>query len=216
MLGGVALALAGGGVAAAAPACDAPAPTVLLERFVPADCERCWQEATPRDRRSRQLVLDWITPGAADAAMASAALPEALARARTMPAQQTLYRSASIARRGAPLLRISDGPGWNGYIGLRLVVTRRAKLPADAVAYAALVEQVPAGSEGTAVDRQLVRELVGPMGLGELAGESRIEHLRAVRVPEAGRAERLSSVAWIETAKGEVLAAAQSAPSACR
>ncbi|WP_280152557.1 hypothetical protein [Piscinibacter sp. XHJ-5] len=207
---GAALAALGGHLAAAAsPSCDAPAPQVFLERFVPADCEACWQRATPRDRGARQLVLDWIVPAGDAAPLASAALPEAARRVGTA-ARETQWRSTSLRRAGAPQLRIADGPGWNGYVGLRLVVTRRDAVPPDAVAYAALVERVPAGSEGTPVDRQLVRAVIGPLGLGELAASSTLEHMSAVRLPDIERPDRLGSVAWIETAQGKVIAAAQS------
>jgi hypothetical protein len=197
------------GAAAAAPRCDAPAPTVFLERFVPADCEACWQGATRRDRRAGQLVLDWIVPAGEGAPLAAAALPEAAERAGKV-SREAQWRSTTLKRGAAPLVRIADGPGWNGYVGLRLVVTRRSTVPADAVAYAALVERVPAGSEGTRVDRQLVRALIGPVGLGELATAPAMEHMSAVRLPDTERPDRLGSVAWIETAKGEVIAATQS------
>jgi hypothetical protein len=197
--------------AAAPPPGGAAAPDVLLERFVPADCEACWQRATPRDRRARQLVLDWIVPAGDGAALASAALPEAASRVGTA-SRETQWRSATLRRAGAPRVRIADGPGWNGYVGLRLVVTRRGAVPAGAVAYAALVERVPAGSEGTPVDRQLVRALIGPLGLGELASQPVMEHMSAVRLPDIERPDRLASVAWIETAQGQVIAAAQSCP----
>ncbi len=161
-------------------------------------------------------MLDWITPATDDAPLASAALPEALGRAGTMPSGETLVRATSLNRRGAPRLRIVDGPAWNGYIGLRLLITRRGPLPPGSLAYAALVEQVPAGSDGSPVERQLVRAVAGPMGLDELATEPKIEHLRAVRVPPSSRADRLASVAWVATASGEVIAATRSPPAECR
>ena len=161
------------------------------------------------------MVLDWITPAADDAPLASAALPEASARAGQAVTAETLVRAAPLMGRAAPRMRIIDGPAWNGYIGLRLIVAPRAKLPPDAVAYVALVERVPAGSEGSPVERQLVRAVAGPMGLSELATEPRIEHLSAVRLPDTPRPDRLAGVAWIETATGEVIAATQSLPPAC-
>ncbi|HEV7913999.1 MAG TPA: hypothetical protein VGP22_09540, partial [Albitalea sp.] len=85
----------------------------------------------------------------------------------------------------------------------------------DAVAYVALVERVPAGSDGTPIDRQLVRAVAGPLGLSELATEARIEHLRSMRVPDTARPDRLSSVAWIEGGNGRVIAAVQALPARC-
>jgi hypothetical protein len=133
-----------------------------------------------------------------------------------VPAGRALVRAAALTRPGAPRLRIADGPAWNGYIGLRLVITRRAAVPAGALAYAALVEQVPAGSDGSPIARQLVRAVSGPMGLGELATQRTVEFLRAVTLPAGSRVDRLASVAWIETTEGRVIAAALSPPASCR
>jgi hypothetical protein len=202
--------------AGAAAACRIDAPTRLIERFVPADCERCWSGATPLKRHADALVIDWITPAGDDAAMASAALAEAAARAGPMPAGQSGLRENRLHPSESPRLRIVDGPAWNGYIGLRLLVTRHEGVPHDAVAYAALVEHVPAGTEGSPIERNLVRAVVGPLGLDELRGLSKIEHLRAVAVPAGSRADRLASVAWIEAADGRVMVAAHSPPPECR
>jgi hypothetical protein len=207
------------GSAVAASDCKRPAPTVLVERFTPADCESCWQTATAQDpkdpRRERVLLLDWIVPAADDAPLAAAAMPEATARAGTSTARTTKVRRVTLTQARAPQLRIADGPAWNGYIGIQLSVRKRGPLPADAVAYAALVERVPAGSEGTPVARQLVRALVGPLSLDELASQPSVLHLRALRLPEASRADRLASVGWVETTSGRVIAATQSTLGDC-
>jgi hypothetical protein len=47
-------------------------------------------------------------------------------------------------------------------------VDRRAALLAEALAYVALVERVPAGSEGSDVTRQLVRFVAGPLSLSDM------------------------------------------------
>ncbi|HJW10978.1 MAG TPA: hypothetical protein VJ598_04280 [Albitalea sp.] len=202
-----ALVFAGGAFAAAN--CRPPAPTALLERFTPADCETCWQAAPATPPAEWVIVLDWIVPAADGAPMAAAALPEATERAvQHAP-------TAPLPARPAVRLRIADGPAWNGYVGLQLTATRLRQLPAGATAYAALVERVPAGSEGTPVARQLVRAVVGPMTLQELAAQPTIHHLRAVRLPETERPERLASVAWAEDAAGRVIAATQSPPAEC-
>ena len=94
-------------------------------------------------------------------------------------------------------------------------MSRPGPLPAGAVAYAALVEHVPAGSEGSAIARQLVRAAVGPLSLATLTQKPRVEHLDAVRVPETDRPERLGSVAWIESPDGRLIAAAHASPWGC-
>ena len=109
--------------AVAATNCKPPAPTVLVERFTPADCESCWQTATAQDpkdpRRERVLLLDWIVPAADDAPLAAAAMPEATARAGTSTARATKVRRVTLTQARAPQLRIADGPAWNGYIFCR-------------------------------------------------------------------------------------------------
>ena len=210
---GTALSLAVAGAAAAG--CDAPSPKTLLERFVPADCESCWASAKDQEQPGDVLVLDWITPAGDAAPMASAALPVALTRLGSTPAKETALRRATLLKPDASPLRVVDGPAWNGYVALQLSVDRDAALPPGAVAYVALVERVPAGSEGSAIARQLVRELVGPLSLHELASKERVQHLHAVRLPPTDRPERLASVGWVETAQGTVIAAAPSPPAGC-
>jgi len=201
---------------AESPACRIDPSTRLVERFMAADCERCWSGAAPLATAPTALVLDWIVPAGDDASMASAALPEAVTRAGSLPAGQTGVRETRLHPSTAPVLRIVDGPAWNGYVGLRLLVTRHGGVPPGALAWVALVEQVPAGNEGSSVERQLVRAVAGPMGLEELKSEPKVEFLRAVALPQGSRADRLSAVAWIDTADGRALVAAQSPPPECR
>ena len=192
----------------AAPACRQPAPRAVLERFVPADCESCWQAASPKPA-ARAWAIDWIVPAGDGAPMAVAALPEAVERRATRLQAQPLPRVPPLR------LHVADGPAWNGYVGLQLAVTRRGAYPAGASAYVALVERVPAGSDGTAIDRQLVRIVIGPLPLGELATLRTVRHLRTVRLPEGAQPERLASVGWVESADGRVLAAVQSPAAGC-
>jgi hypothetical protein len=161
------------------------------------------------------MVLDWIVPAQDDAPMAAAALAEAAARAPGLGPARTLTRDRLLPPASPLVLRVTDGPAINGYIGLQLRVTRPGRRLGLAVGYIALVERVPAGSDGTALPRQLVRALVGPLGLDELATRSSTTHRAATRLPETARPERLSAVAWVETPDGALLAATW-AGSACR
>ena len=89
--------------------------------------------------------------------------------------------------------RVAGGPAWNGYVDVQLAEDRRAAVPAGALAYVALVERVPAGSEGSGVTRQLVCSAAGPLSLEELSTERTVRHFRAMRLPEGARPERLGS-----------------------
>jgi hypothetical protein len=43
-----------------------------------------------------------------------------------------------------------------------------------------------------------------------------VRHFRAMRLPEGAQAEKLASVAWVQSADGTVLAATQSADNKCK
>lgn len=209
-----------------APALAAPstcaAPSHLVERFMPADCETCWRDAAPLPRGRR--ALDWIAPSAQgdDAPMVVAARPEAADRLARLggpdDAVAANRENALPERRAGWQLSVEDGPAWNGYIGIHLKSQspRRGAASHDGPyqAYMALVELLPAGSEGSNVARQLVRAVAGPLSLpsGD-AGEARApvarSEMRALRLPDGVQPERLASVAWIEDARGRIVAFAQ-------
>lgn len=204
----------GGLAGAAVAACPPEKPQVLLERFISADCAACWQAAPPNPAPGKSaLALDWIVPAPPGAAapLAAAALLEAAPRAARdgrIDHNEVMARSHPLAARGALVVEVEDGPAWHGYIGLALTVryTATRPLPKGLKAWVALVERIDAGNEGTPVDRLLVRSVVGPLALDALAQREPVEHLRAVRVPETGQAERLATVGWVEAANGRVIA----------
>jgi hypothetical protein len=195
----------------------------MLERFIPADCAACWQARPPQvagTEGKRVLALDWIVPADADAPMATAALPEAVARARQaggIRRDEALSASHPLSSHSSLAVRVADGVAWRGYIGVSLAVSYDGArpLPDGLVAYAALVERIPACEEGTPVARRLVRSLIGPLALSGLAPGRPLDHRLATRVPDINRPERLSMVGWVETAKGRVIAAAASVNESC-
>ncbi len=216
LAGGFALCLVLAAHAIAAPACKATPPARLVERFMSADCESCWQAAGSKDGSASTMVLDWIAPAADGAALAAGSVPEAASRAPALTPTETLQRQTPLSRADAPRLRIADGPAWNGYVGVQLTVDRRTALSGGSVAYVALVERVPAGGEGSGVTRQLVRSVAGPLSLEEMSTARTVRHFRAMRLPEGARPERLGSVGWVETAQGLVIAATQSPAANCK
>lgn len=197
--------------------CQAPRPTLLVERYISAECEICWQSAPPLPSgaagRGLPFALDWIAPSARGEAapLSVAATPEAavrVARAGALRSDEALTVTTPLPSRSELRVVVRDGPAWNGYIGLQLDASYASTrpLPAGLAGWLALIERIPAGSEGTPVERRLVRSLVGPLSLGTLASERQVRHLRAVRVPENAKPERLSVVGWLETPAGRVLA----------
>ena len=112
----------------------------------------------------------------------------------------------SLGARAAPRLALQSGPAWNGYIGLRLSV--HGRVPPGATGWLALLERVPAGSEGSVVARELVRTVAGPLALQGPREQGAVNHLSALRVPDSARAERLHARGWIESAEGAIVAVA--------
>ncbi len=202
----------------ATPACPPPQAAVA-EAFFSADCADCWgAPAGPAIRAptTNTWRFDWISPGGRDAPLAAGALPEAAERAQRLGlAPATSPKPARWQTASKPLpglrLRVESGPAWQGYFGvqLSLAVASRNSLPTGATAWLALVERVPAGSDGTPIPRALVRSMAGPLPLDALkSGKAMttMTHLRALRWPASAEPTRLQARAWIEAPDGRLLA----------
>lgn len=219
---GVALALAG---IEALAATDAPparsamacprATATVVERFISADCAPCWTDAAAAAVPHDQWLLDWIVPSARgdDAPLAPAAPSESAQRARRalgtgLTAERTsVHRSAARTASGAASsLRVVSGPAFNGYFGVQL--DGRGVFASGTGAWIALVEVVAAGTDGTAVPRQLVRTVAGPFEPTELRSGKPWRVLQAMRWPETAKPERLLARAWLENAEGRIVAMA--------
>jgi hypothetical protein len=210
---GVALAAAGAQSAPAHPDCPAANASAVIERFISADCADCWTREPQETPTARQWLFDWIVPATRgdDAPLAPAAPTEALDRAQRATGavladgggatHQTRLRTSNGLR-----LRVTAGPAWNGYIGLRFDAL--GPVPPGSSGWLALVEVVPPGTDGTPVARQLVRTVTGPLALGELHSGQRIKSLHALRWPETARPKRLRARAWIEDGLGRIVAVA--------
>ncbi|NRF70922.1 hypothetical protein HLB44_28345 [Aquincola sp. S2] len=199
------------GATAQAAASDCPrAGAPVTERFISADCADCWAAAGSAAAPAAGWLFDWITPTPAgsEAALATAAPPEAQERAlraggpSPVAAQMLTLRSALPS--AVPKLRVLSGPAWNGYFGLQLELSGR--VPPGSSGWLALVELLPAGSEGSAIERQLVRQVAGPLPLD--SAKRPLSHLRALRWPESAQPTRLQARGWIEAPDGRLLAIA--------
>ncbi|MDP3762372.1 MAG: hypothetical protein Q8R01_17845 [Ramlibacter sp.] len=199
--------------------CDSdgqPQPVGLLERFTSADCETCWTDAaTPRPRRG-ELALDWIVPGSRgdDAPLSAAASRDSLGRmealGRPAPAQ-----AETVRRRAAPkghTLRVAHGLAFNGYLGASIEL--RPGLGGPWKAWLLLVETLPAGTEGSPVARNLVRNALQPAWDGReplsKSQQRRLFESRPMSIPEGADPKRLRVVGWVEDARGRIRAIAQS------
>ena len=140
------------------------APAVLTERFIRADCDTCWANPNTVKVKARELALDWIVPGAKgeDAPLSAAASQDALQRLEAIqqaaPADFASVRHQLPAR---PLaLRVARGVALGGYMGtsIELKPAKGGTMPKQTLsAWLLLVEDIPAGTEGTPVARNLVR-----------------------------------------------------------
>jgi hypothetical protein len=201
------------GVAANCPA----RASLLVEHFIAADCLACWQAAPPglgaMPVAAGEWSLDWITPGADDAAMAAGALPEAVdrlgrvgadlpARLASAPAAfdaMTALSKASARRR----FYVHSSLPHSGYMGVQLHAT--GVWPEGSTGWIALVELIPAGTRDTQVARRLVRVLVGPLKLPAGPGaKNAVAPLYGLRWPENAHADQLVATAWIENADGRI------------
>ena len=185
-----------------------------------ADCIACWSATGKPQVPTREWLFDWIVPSTqgADAPMSAAALlagAERAARAKLdepTRVMNTQIASGRLAPRKGLQLTVQSGPAWNGYFGLQLSV--QGQTPGGATAWMALVEPLPAGTDGSGVARELVRSVAGPLPLPvrqegqRQPGLSRLTHLAALRAPDSAQPERLRARAWIEGADGRILAVA--------
>lgn len=180
-----------------------PAPTALLERFTSADCEACWTDAHAALPGPGAVVLDWIVPGAlGDEAPLSAA-----ARQDSLDRLQSLGRATqpTTPRQSLPL-RVARGPALGGYIGTSIALEAQEEPYGPLTAWLALVETIPAGTEGSAVERNLVRNTL--VLDWSMAGEHK--EIRPLSVPAGAQAARLRVIGWVEDASVRVVAVAQS------
>ncbi|HEX6016488.1 MAG TPA: hypothetical protein VFZ28_00145 [Burkholderiaceae bacterium] len=195
--------------AARCPSTDA----AVLERFISAECEACWSDASVAQPADGQWLLDWIVPSARGEAapLSSAAPAEARDRAqRALQTPPTDHRASvqrSAARRASPLqLSVISGPAWYGYLAVQLDAAGRVAVGASV--WVALVETVAPGTEGTAVPRELVRALAGPLPADDLRRGQPWQYQLAMRWPETAKPARLRARAWIEDARGRIVAMA--------
>ena len=133
-----------------------PAPTALLERFISADCEACWSDTQAALPRPGAVALDWIVPGAAgdDAPLSAAARQDSLDR---LQAKGQASIPTTIPLQPSLVLRVARGPALGGYIGTSIALQAQKASDGLLTAWLALVETIPAGTDGTAVERNLVR-----------------------------------------------------------
>ena len=211
--------LTAGGPAQAQSVCssDGQRPAAgLHERFINADCAGCWTAPDTPAARPGELSLDWVLPGnqGDDAPLSAVARRDGLERLQALGLPLPAGQSQRGARAAGPQgwqLRVAHGIAFNGYLGVSIEFKHRGALPPakdlPLTGWLALVETLPAGTEGSPLERQLVRGLFrADWDLGQPGAVLS----RSMAVSEGVNPERLSLVGWLENARGGLLTAVQS------
>ncbi|MDP1955463.1 MAG: hypothetical protein Q8K71_13350 [Polaromonas sp.] len=195
-------------------------PVALVERFINADCRDCWIDPATLRAGPRELALDWVLPGTQgeDAPLSAVATRDGLKRLQALgaapPAGASSRRTSVTGGKGT--LRVAHGLPVTGYIGASIAYKQ---LPSNAAgqpwsAWLALVETIPAGTEGTPVARNLVRNLIQPIwdGRRQLSKTEQVNFIesRSMDIPPGMNTDRVRVIGWVEDAQGRIVAAAQS------
>lgn len=198
-----------------------PPPVQLMERFINADCDNCWDDPATPKAGPGQLALDWVVTGSQgdDAPLSAVASRDALARLQAL-GQQVPAKARSSSRPVKGLkgtrLRVSHGLPVADYIGasIELKPIPRAARNQRWTAWLALVETLPVGAEGSPVERNLVRNLLQPTWNGRKqlleTEQNRFFETRPMNIAPGANPSRLRAIGWVEDEKGQVLVAAQS------
>jgi len=197
-----------------------PRPVALLERWMDADCQSCWTDRATPAARPGDAILDWVLPSAKgeEAALSAVARQDGLQRLQALgrPPATEPFDQRTAVQPVAGSLRVAHGLAFNGYVGTSIGFTPRTPKTANKAAdggpwrsWLVLVEVLPAGTEGSPVARQLVRNLLQTDWPAH-APAAALREARSMHLPEGSDPQRLRLIGWVENSHGRVVAAAQS------
>lgn len=230
------------GQTAAQSSCSSDAtqpPRVILERFISADCATCWSDVVTPKAPVHGLAVDWIVPSAKgdEATLSAVASRDALERLESLgqPAPAPTYNhrgsiDGSISGAAKPgtaraTLRVARGVALGGYMGTSIELNLRGKRskPQASVAYPLtawllLAEAIPAGAEGSPVQRLLVRNTLTVLwnfreqlsNSKQIGFDVRFMETRPMSLPEGSNPDNLRAIGWVQDAQGRVIASAAS------
>jgi len=185
----------------------APAPQAVLERFISADCATCWTDPATPAAAQGVLALDWVVPGPRgdDGPLSAVALREAEDRLAYLgrAAPDAALHVTTLRRDKAPAVRLAQGDSFNDYIGTSIELKGGGRGPWPA--WLLLAEALPAGTEGSPVERLLVRNVFRPPWeqATPRAVASRLER-RSMQIHAGAQPERLRLVALVHDAQGRM------------
>ena len=222
-LAGIALAcaLAGPGFAWAQSVCSSDGqvpPRSLVDRFTDADCPTCWRSPASQALNQGDLAIDWIVPSAQgeDAPLSAAASRDAVERLKHLKRMLNGSSLSVRSRAGKQALRVARGFALNGYMGASIAL----KLPKTSplrqqtlTAWLLLVQEIPAGTEGSPIDRLLVRNVLVTTWKAPQASGSNPQQLlesRPMSLPEGSNPDQMQVVGWVQNPRHQVIAIAAS------
>ena len=207
---------------------DQPRPVALVERFISADCETCWAQGqtaeTVAPSPGGTVVLDWIVPSAHgdDAPLGPAARRDALTRLeqlgwaeKTATLTAELRHTATMQLEPAQRLRVAYGLQVGDYVAASLEWRNTAPGPWQGIL--ALIEDIPANTEGTSMARHIVRNVLvtdwgSALAISGYNAQRQSYYIsRPMWLPEGTQWQRLRSVGWVQDGQGRIVALVQSA-----
>ncbi len=188
-----------------------PMPVALVERFISADCPTCWSEPPALQANTQAIIIDWIVPSPRgdEAPLSAAASRDALNRLadlkQAVPAEALVTNSPLARARSLPL-RVAHGLAVNDYLGASIEMKPVRAGPWTA--WLLMLETIPAGTEGSPVERRLARNLFKTEWTRPLAKDqarpARFSESRPLSIPEGANPDRLSVLGWVEDTQGHI------------
>lgn len=191
-----------------------PQPVALLERFVNADCAGCWSDTRTPEPAKGALAVDWIVPGTKgdDAPLSAAATRDGVWRLESLKrgSPPSTYTSLQKPIADSHKLRVAHGLPVTGYIGASIELKPGTGGPWQV--WLLLLETIPAGVEGTPVERNLVRNSLQLEWKAPARGAKpgNFFESRPMNIPEGVNPDRLRVAGWVQDARGQVHAIAAS------
>ena len=200
-------------------------PTALIERFISADCDTCWTAPALPRIKPHELAIDWIVPSAKgdDAPLSAAATVDAQFRLQALrqPVAQESVTLRHAVSANPPPLRVARGVVLGGYMGASIALTPRRGTPLPQqplTAWLVMIEDVPAGTDGTRIARQLVRNSLqinwnepnAKRTASPTSPSPAFYESRPMSIPAGANPDRLSVAGWVQDVNGKVIASAVS------
>ncbi len=191
-----------------------PTPVALVERFISADCSTCWSEPPASHARPQTVTIDWIVPSPRgdEAPLSAAASRDALARLahlRLAAPAEALVTTRPLASARAHPLRVAHGLPFNDYLGASIEMKpAKGATSGPWTAWLLMLETIPAGTEGSPLERRLARNLFKTEWKQPLAKDkaqpARFLDSRPLSIPEGANPENLSVLGWVEDTRGRI------------